>query len=270
MGDGVQSYLCRIGLDGNPSACDAERLAVLHAAHVQHVPYETIDLRLGIPIALDFSSVFSKVVSRRRGGYCYELNSLFAWLLRNLGFAAVSYLSASLWHGARGYGPEYEHLVLLVEMHGLSWLVDVGHGDVFDAPILLQEGRIHPEIAADFCLRTTESRHWCLMKRAADDDWTPQYRFTLHKRCFAEFAERAAWTQESALSLYRNRTIVYRSIADGKLLLDTDRLTRVEGRTKDVRTVCASEYLALLRAEFGLELPTSTSVEALLAPDRRR
>ncbi|GAA4649937.1 hypothetical protein GCM10023116_22190 [Kistimonas scapharcae] len=96
----VQRYLDRIEFVRNPD-CSAECLRALHVAHLNHVPYETIDLRLDIPVSMDIEAIYKKVVLRRRGGYCYELNRLFAWLLRKLGFK-LHYLSASLWHGERG------------------------------------------------------------------------------------------------------------------------------------------------------------------------
>ncbi len=261
----VKHYLDRIEYVYN-SECSAECLKALHVAHLNHVPYETIDLRLGVPVSMAIEAIYEKVVCRRRGGYCYELNRLFAWLLRKLGYK-LHYLSASLWHGEKGFGPEFEHLVLLVE-DDPPWLADVGHGDVFDWPMRLVEGCVQSEPVGDFCFRVTGDS-WHLVRRSDDRGWVPQYRFTLRPCTFSQFASRVAWTQSSSQSAYRNRTVVYRSNRDGRLLLNTDRLTCQKGSNCTHRQVGASEYLSLLRSVFGIELPDSTPLEALLAPDTR-
>ncbi|OQX39602.1 MAG: hypothetical protein B0D91_01250 [Oceanospirillales bacterium LUC14_002_19_P2] len=240
---------------------------VLHVAHLNHVPYETIDLRLDIPVSMDIAAIHKKVVLRRRGGYCYELNRLFAWLLRTLGFK-LHYLSASLWHGERGFGPEYEHLILLVEGDP-PWLLDVGHGDVFDNPMPLADGRVQVESVGEFSLRKVGD-DWYLLRRSGGDSWMPQYRFNLRARPFRQFLLRIAWTQASPLSAYRNRTIVYRSAGAGRLLLNTDTLTHIQAQSCSYRKVEKINYLDMLASVFGIKLPDCMPVEALLMPDGRK
>src|SRR5690242_9417454 len=109
----IAAYLQRIGYSGSrvPSA---DALRALHVAHLQAVPFENLDIHLRRPISLDPERLFQKIVLERRGGFCYELNGLFAALLRALGFQ-VTYLSASDAHADGGYGPPFDHLALLVE-----------------------------------------------------------------------------------------------------------------------------------------------------------
>ena len=86
----LKPYLERIGLD-LPLAADAESLRRLQMAHLLHVPFENLDIALGRPIRLGLTTLYDKIVTHRRGGFCYELNGLFAWLLDDLGFE-VTYL----------------------------------------------------------------------------------------------------------------------------------------------------------------------------------
>jgi len=81
----VGAYLNRIGFDGAPRQ-RADTLRALHAAHLETVPFENLDIHLGRPIVLDEAAFFDKIVRRGRGGFCFELNGLFAALLRALGF----------------------------------------------------------------------------------------------------------------------------------------------------------------------------------------
>ncbi|HJZ46080.1 MAG TPA: arylamine N-acetyltransferase [Roseiflexaceae bacterium] len=108
----VRAYLRRIGYNGTVAPTTAT-LRELHRAHLLAVPFENLDIHLGRPITLDQDALFDKVVTRRRGGFCYELNGLFAALLRAIGFQ-VTLLSAGVARAEGGFGPEFDHLTLLV------------------------------------------------------------------------------------------------------------------------------------------------------------
>jgi N-hydroxyarylamine O-acetyltransferase len=123
----VEDYLQRLGYNGDRIP-NAETLRNLHHAHLLAVPFENLDIHLGRPIVLDEKSLYEKIVRRRRGGFCYEANGLFAALLRELGFN-VALLSARVMDGGK-LGPEFDHLTLLVQLEE-RWLADVGFGDSF-------------------------------------------------------------------------------------------------------------------------------------------
>src|SRR4051812_21511122 len=113
------AYLARIGYAGS-LAPTIETLRALHRAHLHAVPFENLDIHLGRPIKLDRGAFFRKIVGERRGGFCYELNGLFADLLAFLDFD-VSLLSARVAREAGGFGPEFDHLAVLVHAGG-RWL----------------------------------------------------------------------------------------------------------------------------------------------------
>ncbi|HEX9438499.1 MAG TPA: arylamine N-acetyltransferase, partial [Roseiflexaceae bacterium] len=108
----IQTYFQRINYHG-PLAPTAETLRELHVAHLLAVPFENLNIGLGWPIVLDEAALFEKIVVRRRGGFCYELNGLFSALLRALSFD-VTLLSAGVARADGGFGPEFDHLTLLV------------------------------------------------------------------------------------------------------------------------------------------------------------
>src|SRR5918996_1064044 len=132
----VNAYLERIDYRG-PLAPSAETLRRLHVAHLLAVPFENLSIHAAEPVVLEDDSLFDKVVARRRGGFCYELNGLFAALLRALGFH-VEMLSAAVARRDGGFGPEFDHMTLLVTLEE-RWLADVGFGDSFVEPLLLDE-----------------------------------------------------------------------------------------------------------------------------------
>ena len=130
----VNLYLQRIGAD-RPDGATAESLRRLHAAHLFAVPFENLSIHLGQPILLDEASLLDKIVGRKRGGFCYELNGAFGLLLSALGYD-VALLAARVF-GDDGVGPLFDHLVLRVATPAF-WLVDVGFGEHSLHPLRLE------------------------------------------------------------------------------------------------------------------------------------
>ncbi|KAL1430380.1 hypothetical protein MTO96_015086 [Rhipicephalus appendiculatus] len=126
----TDDYLARIGVPKKePFTADLGSLRTLIEAHLQRVTFENIDVMLGRPIALDVNSLFTKVVERGRGGYCFELNSLFARLLQALGYRLRLRMARVRW-GLPREAPItlQQHVVLIVDIPEGEHLVDVGFG----------------------------------------------------------------------------------------------------------------------------------------------
>ena len=104
----VDAYLRRIGYCGSPRPTIGT-LRALHVAHLATVPFENLSIHLGEPIVLDVEALFEKIVTRRRGGFCYELNGLFGAMLQALGFDATM-LSAVVIGASGEFGPEFDHM----------------------------------------------------------------------------------------------------------------------------------------------------------------
>ncbi len=136
----VEAYLRRIGYDG-PRLPSADTLRTLHRQHLFTVPFENLDIPLGTRICLDSDLLYRKVVTRSRGGYCYELNGLFCELLNALGFD-VCMLSAQVRSADGSFGPDFDHMLLRVTLDE-PWVADVGFGDSFVDPLPLLAGASH-------------------------------------------------------------------------------------------------------------------------------
>jgi N-hydroxyarylamine O-acetyltransferase len=122
----ISKYLTRIGLSERPKM-SVDGLHVLQEAHMRHVPFENLDILIGRALNLSPESLFEKIVDRSRGGYCFELNTLYARLLSELGFAPVPML-ARVWLRDPVDVPPRTHLVYRVEIDGENWVTDVGFG----------------------------------------------------------------------------------------------------------------------------------------------
>src|SRR5581483_7566583 len=130
----IRDYLQRIHYQGSLEPT-LQTLQALHETHLLTVPFENLSIHYGQPIILQEALLFNKIVYKHRGGFCYELNGLFARLLQQSGFR-VTLLSAEVAGDDGTFSPEFDHLTLLI--HSLSdsdWLADVGFGDSFRQPL---------------------------------------------------------------------------------------------------------------------------------------
>lgn len=133
----LDAYCTRVGYDG-PRAATFATLRALHLRHVNAIPFENLDVLLGRGVRIDLESIERKLIHDRRGGYCFEQNTLFAAVLRALGFAVTPYLARIRWQKNADDRTPLTHMVLRVRAEGRDWLVDVGMGGVgATAPLAL-------------------------------------------------------------------------------------------------------------------------------------
>jgi N-hydroxyarylamine O-acetyltransferase len=246
----VSAYLQRIGYAG-PLALTAETLRALHLAHMRTVPFENLDIALGRPIVLEEEALFDKIVRRRRGGFCYELNGLFAALLRELGFQ-VTLLSARVADGGGDFGPDFDHLTLRVDL-AERWLADVGFGDCFGEPLRYddpgdqaRDGRLYRLAFSD--------REGKLLARE-DDDWDDEYLFRLEPCKLSDFVPMCHWHQTSPESIFTRKRVCTLLTPTGRLTLSDDRLIVTEAGERSECALAGPEAVAAaLRECFGVEL----------------
>ena len=248
----IASYLARIRYAG-PLAPSAETLRRLHRAHLQTVPFENLSIHAGEPIVLDDAGLYEKIVHRRRGGFCYELNGLFAALLREMGFR-VTMLAAEVANAEGRYGPNFDHMALLVELEE-RWLADVGFGDSFLEPLRLDARAEQVEESRAYCIEPQDGR-LVLARREADGPWAPQYRFGLEPHVYADYAAMCHYNQTSPESSFTRRTICSRATPDGRVTLSGMRLIVTSRGERQERELSGEgEYRDALRQHFGVVMP---------------
>ena len=246
----TKSYLSRIGYDG-PTAPSAQTLSDLHRAHVLNVPFENLDIHLGRPILIDPAAFYDKIVTHRRGGFCYELNGLFSQLLRELGFQ-VTLLSARV-YGGNGPGPEFDHLVLNVDLDE-PWLADVGFGDSFREPLRLDCSGEQKQGGDSFQI-SRQGNNLTMSCRHPGTDWESRYLFSLQPRQLAEFSSTCNYQQTSPNSHFTHRRICTLATPNGRTTLGETQLNITEdGKRWETAVDDPEEYLQLLRRYFGIDL----------------
>ena len=229
----------------------------LHTAHLRAVPFENLDIHLGIPIVLDLDRLFTKIAIDRRGGFCYELNGLFAALLRELGFR-VTMLSARVVGEAIPLGPEFDHMTLQVECpadgDGVQWLCDVGFGDSFLSPLRLADRNDQADGLRAYRLEDEDDHLW-LWERDYAGRWFRQYRFTLIPRRLEEFAPMCEFQQTSPSSSFTHKRVATVVTPTGRVTVRDNRLIVTEQGVKHEEPIeNDADFRTLLRERLGLDL----------------
>jgi len=247
----VERYLNRINYRG-PRDVSTETLRELHKSHLLTVPFENLDVHLKRPIILDEEKLVAKILGKRRGGICYELNGAFCSLLCGLGFR-VSMLSAGVARDEGGFDPPFDHMALLVELQE-RWLADVGFGDSFREPLLLDFRGEQHQNGESYRIVDAENQHLIVERRDAES-WKPQYRFTLDSYKLDDFSEMCRYHQTSPESPFTQKRVCTLATPDGRITVTGMRLIVTEGGEKTEREFAGDdEWLAALREHFGVEL----------------
>jgi len=257
----VDAYLRRIEYDG-PRQPSAEVLRDLHRQHLFTVPFENLDIPLRTPIRLELELLYDKIVTRRRGGFCYELNGLFAALLTTLGFN-VQMLSARVRREDGGFGPEFDHMLLKVQLEG-PWLADVGFGDSFVNPIPFHAGGDDGVQEHHYVVLPMEDE-WQLL-REDEQGQVPLYAFQDAGHTFGEYQEMCRFHQTSAESHFTKSWICSRATPDGRITLANMRLIVTRGGTrKELMLSTEADVRRCLQEALGVEFDETVSLSALLA-----
>lgn len=246
----TKAYLERINYRGS-LAPTAETLRELQVAHLLAVPFENLSIHAKELIVLEDEALFTKIVERRRGGFCYEANGLFAALLRGLGFD-VAMLSAGVAKAEGGFGPDFDHMALMVSLDR-RWLVDVGFGDSFVEPLLLDDRG--EQVEGERTYRILEDgAHLVLARRDSGEEWKAQYRFTLQPHEYADYAGMCRYHQTSPQSNFTRARICSRVTEEGRITLSGMRFitTSKNGGRQERILTSQDEYVDILREHFGI------------------
>lgn len=248
----VPDYLNRIGLPGFAEP-RLDALKQLQKAHLLTVPFENLDIHAGRAIRLDIQNIFEKVVKRKRGGFCYELNGLFFELLLSLGFQARR-ISARVFNADRNtYGAEFDHMAILVDIEGKRYLTDVGFGEFSFAPLLLEAGIIQEDERGSFRLDEEMPGYWRVCK-ANSAGFSNEYIFTEKARALEEFSGMCRYHQTSPDSHFTQQQLITRPTEKGRITLTSDKLKILEKGIVQVRAVeDEADFQNYLKQYFGIE-----------------
>lgn len=257
----LDAYLGRIEYRG-PLEASLATLRALHLAHVSHIPFENIDVFLGRGIDLDPETLHRKLVTDRRGGYCFEHNLLFGAVLQEVGFD-VTYLSARVRFGAVGVRPR-THMLLLISLPEGRWFADVGFGsDGLLEPVLFEPASESVQSLRTY--RVMPEGTWWVMQARRAAAWTDLYTFTLDAHERIDYEVLNHFTATHPRSIFRSLLLAQLTLPDRRLLLRNRELTVETAEATSTRTLAPAQVIDVLRELFGLELAPGT---ALNVPER--
>ncbi|MFC3190580.1 N-hydroxyarylamine O-acetyltransferase [Pseudocitrobacter faecalis] len=248
----LHAYFTRLGWEGTPETT-VETLRKLHLLHNCTIPFENIDVLLPREMQLDDQSLQDKLITARRGGYCFEQNGLLERALHELGFTVRSLLGRVVLANPPQLPPR-THRLLLVDVEGERWIADVGFGgQTLTAPIRLQADLEQVTPHGDYRL-LREGVNWTLQFRH-HEHWQSMYIFTLDKQYFADHVMGNFWSAHWPQSHFRHHLLMCRHLPEGgKLTLTNFNFTHWDNghAVEKTRLADVSALYETLQTRFGL------------------
>ena len=261
----LDAYLTRVGL---PAAGDPDLAALrrLHAAHVNAIPFENLDILLGRGVRLDLDALRGKLIAQKRGGYCFEHNTLFLAVLQEVGFTAVP-LEARVRGG--GVLRPRTHMVIGVDIGGQAWLADVGFGGEGPREPVLMRGE-ETTASSGLAYRIVQDDDALVLQMRRDTAWSDQYAFLTRPVHPVDFEVANWYTSTHPTSPFVRTLTAQRTTRDVRYLLRYPTYTEI--RAADTRThdITREELLPLLRNVFLIDLPNDTVFPAIDSSEPRR
>ncbi|WP_159064774.1 arylamine N-acetyltransferase family protein [Thaumasiovibrio subtropicus] len=246
----IDDFLDRIQYQGD-TVVNLACLTELQWRFLNSVPFENLDIMAGVPLDFSVENVFAKIVVNHRGGVCFENNSLFCWVLSEIGFD-VQLIAAEMFPGET-FRNHFDHMALLVNLEGKTYLVDVGNGKYFGPPLDIDspneavgEGvryKIAPYAMNDLAL--------CFFN---EGKWQYRYAFQRQPVGLADFKQVCTFIETSSESSFTQKVLVTRLDGDKRITLSGNKLVITgEGEQPEERNVTA-EQPAVLLENFGIKI----------------
>jgi N-hydroxyarylamine O-acetyltransferase len=265
----LTEYLKRIGVDGEVKP-DFSSLAAIHAAHVEAIPFEGLDPFLGRPVKLDLKGIQEKLLYNRRGGYCFEQNTLLKAALEVIGFSVTGLAGRVRWMSAPDspLGPR-SHMLLKIDLPQGPFLADVGFGAcVLDQPLPFETGVERSTAMGTFLL--TRTGDMFSLNTLQPAGWRTAYVFNLEPQVPSDY-ELANWyTSTNPAAPFMSTLIMERLTRDRRYKLVDKRLIVQlrDGVVADERVIGnADEFGQILDQTFRISPPVpAQEIFARLGP----
>lgn len=245
------AYLNRIGIEANDLPSNLETLKLLQKKHLINIPFENLDIHWKTPIFLDMEKFSDKIIGKKRGGFCYELNGLFNELLKSLGFQ-TEIISARVSNG-KDFGAEYDHLAILVKIDGEEYLTDVGFGDFSAEPLKFVLNTEQTDANGVFLIRKRSDEYFEVVKKHGSE-WQSEYIFKDSARDLSEFAEMCNFHQTSSESHFTRGKLCSLMTQNGRKTLTDKKFIKTEnGEKEETEIVSEDEFNEILAREFAID-----------------
>jgi N-hydroxyarylamine O-acetyltransferase len=250
----LDAYFSRIGYDG-PRTPTLDTLKAIHYAQAVSIPFENLDVLAKRPIHLDPASLQKKLVTEKRGGYCFEVNALFAAVLKELGFDVTTLIGRVRWMAPEEADTARSHMLMRVELPEGPFLADVGFGGLtMTGPIRFETGA--EQETPHEPRRLLEHEDGLELQAKIAGGWTPIYRFTLEPHRRTDYEVASWYTATHPSSIFVQFLLAGRP-QEGKWLSLFNREFKIRGLDGKAETRIldsADEIAEVLDSYFGIEL----------------
>lgn len=247
----VNQYLHRINCIQPVFTPSLSILKVLQKNHLLNVPFENLDIHSKNPIHLNVKKIYNKVVLNRRGGFCYELNSLFNELLVEIGFN-TKLVSGRVYDKNKGYGQEFDHLAVVVNINEKEYLVDVGFGEFMFGPLEISLDKKQVDERGIFFIDNYKD-DYLRINLVENDNVIPQYIFKPVARSLSEFQEMCNYHQSSDESHFTQKRLISIPTSNGRITITGNSLKIKEGSLSTEKEINEDEFKQLLTTHFKLK-----------------
>ncbi len=253
----ISRYLNRINYKGS-RVPNLKVLKELQRLHLLHVPFENLDIHNDVPIELSVSQLFEKIVIHKRGGFCYELNTLFYELLIALGFEARLISGRPYDNKTKTYRKKFSHLAIIVCIEGMEYLVDVGFGEFSFAPLKVEINNIQKDERGLFTIEPY-NKEYLKVSRINKNQKRAVYLFNPEPQQLDDFWEMFISQQTSPDSPFTQKRLISLATEDGRVTVSGNTLiTSSFGRLKTSEIRNETDFNELLdvlfyrKGKFGL------------------
>ncbi|MEO1286544.1 MAG: arylamine N-acetyltransferase [Chloroflexota bacterium] len=252
----LSAYFDRIAYTGDTSPTWAT-LKQLHRAHLMHIPFENLSIHMPQRIILDEDWLFTKIVTEKRGGFCFEQNGLFYAVLKQLGYE-VYRLEANVYHDGGDYGVLMNHMCLLIVIDGVRYLADVGFGASFIEPLLLDSSDIQVQDAGHFQIIFEGETGYYHTQGLSDDNMSIGYRFYLTPHTLADYNEACHYMQTSPETHFTQKRVCSQWTDNGRITLSDNKFitTDWDGIRTEIPVENEDHFHQLLDNYFGIAVKT--------------
>jgi N-hydroxyarylamine O-acetyltransferase len=248
----LQAYLDRVHYRDTPSV-SADTLFGLHRAHALVIPFENLDVMNGVPIGLDQERSYEKLVERKRGGFCFEMNGLFKLVLDTIGFESW-FISCQVYiPPTDSFGPALGHVAILTRIREQVYLVDVGFGSGFLEPLALSFDEPQFQNGTYYRFSRMPGDEISLERSADGQAYMPMYKFTLAARSLSDFAEACRFHQTSPQAPFTKQPLCSRPTSTGRITLTGSSLVITEnGEKQEEPILSVAAFHEKLVEYFGI------------------
>ena len=246
----LQQYFDRIGFQKSGKA-DIATITDMMRCQLFTVPFENLDVQAKKVVSLIPEEIVRKILHKRRGGYCYEVNGLFAMALQAMGIPYQFVAARPMFYPVKR--PK-THMALVLTLDGIRWLCDLGFGSYgIRAPMRLDLLDVQVKQDSDTFMLTMSDSHEYVLKAMVDGEWVNQYAFDLSRHEWIDFVPANYLNSTHPDAVFVQKLLIVLHDQAGRKILFGDTLKIVKNGQTEQRTILPDDRISMLSREFDLD-----------------